>query len=102
MTQTLHDHLLMGGEWPPELERIEKNGFTVARCTCGRVSGPTNFYYLKDGAVKDRLSGRVRRSRMRREVKRYAEQAAKQRLREPEVSPSWVCGWCVGAMRRAG
>ena len=122
--KTLHDHLLAGGPWPKELEPVLLGGGTlpaelnalcvlyqsderfrsrfVVVCLCGKRSGPRNFYLLKTGrpSSPDRIPGRVRRSRMRREVRQYAEQAAKQRLREPEVSPAWACGWCVGAMRK--
>ena len=101
MIRTLHDHLLEGGDWPDEIERRDAQGHALAVCTCGRVRSPHSVYHLKPSnvPVADRIPGKVRRSRMRIDRRRYAEAAAKMGAREPEVSPAWACNACLGAMR---
>jgi hypothetical protein len=101
MITTLHDHLITGGDWPPELGRRDVQDATLAVCTCGRVRSPHSVYHLKPTNVPpaNRLSGRTRRSRMTADRRQYADRAARMRAREPEVSPGWACNVCLGAMK---
>lgn len=101
MLKTLHDHLLNPeNDWPQELEPIDGPLGLSARCTCGKESTPPNFVCVKpEGlSIAKRIPGRIRRNRMRGELRAMVAGANKKHLRDlPEASPCWACLWCVGA-----
>lgn len=99
MMRTLKDWMYAGGEWPDELEPVMRGGRRLARCTCGRVSGQSNFVDIAppEVPVAQRLSGRARRARVRTIERSQMVEMARARL--PEASPRFVCGWCFGAIR---
>lgn len=101
MIRTLYDAITAGEEWPMEIgKKIDVHGNELAVCICGRVCSVHSIYHVVPDniPVSDRLPGRSRRGRMTTDRKRYAERAAGVRVREPEISPSYICNVCLGAI----
>ena len=96
--KTLRDQVDGGGEWPLELEPIVRHpdaGVTHARCVCGGIHTLRCFVNLKGVKVADRVSGRLRRERVR-----TLPDGLDPRVRWPEQSPGWMCGVCASSIRR--